>query len=123
MSSGPDDDEPPSPRDAAPRLSHLEERGKLRRSGRFMPLVKPPTIAPPIAVAEGEAADYDEVVVESEAAEPVAESVPVEPAVETAPAVDTAPAEDLAGETPPVDDDAPRKRWWQRRRRRTSDPG
>ena len=55
-------------------------RGRLSRSGRFLPLVKPPTIAPPIGdeaeLDEGD--DYAEVSIERGVVEVVIEPRPDE---------------------------------------------
>lgn len=40
------------------------QRGRLRRSGRMLPLVRPGTIAPPVQPVEDAADDYDEVSIE-----------------------------------------------------------
>ena len=56
------------PRAEARGSSPPEERARLTRSGRMMPLVKPPTIAPPIAMPDQvvESDDYDEIEVTGE---------------------------------------------------------
>ena len=57
--SGTDDDEaPPGPPAADP------QRGRLRRSGRMLPLVRPGTIAPPVRPTDDAPDDYDEVSIE-----------------------------------------------------------
>lgn len=42
-------------------------RARLSRSGRMMPLVRPPTIAPPIAMPDEGVDDYDEIEITAEA--------------------------------------------------------
>ena len=53
-----DDEAPRGPPPANP------QRGRLQRSGRMLPLVRPGTIAPPVKPGEDVPDDYDEVSIE-----------------------------------------------------------